>query len=167
MCNLHIMLRLCYDAAMMRRGLIPLFVLLVLVAGLAAEPALAAFELEPGTHQGADYLLISDGPRFELRIDNGASRLVLGTNEFTPQQLLQFVAALPEFLEGASRLSEGQSLALRQAGVSGYVALSATYGEPMNRFTLTFHAEAPSEVANVSAVQGLGLELMNMLLTQE
>lgn len=152
---------------MIRRGFLPLLALLTLVAGLAAEPALAAFEPEAGPDPALDYQLINGGPRFELRLENGDSRLVLGTNEFTPQQLLQFVAALPEFLEGAGKLSEGQSLVLRQSGVSGYVALSASYGEPMNRFTLTFHAEAPSDVASVTAVQGLGLELMNMLLTQE
>lgn len=160
------MRRLCYHEGMIRRRLVALLAFLVLVAGVGAEPVLAAYGPEPG-YDPYDYELVSDGPRFEFRLDDGDPRLVLGTNEFTPAQLLQFVAALPEFLEGASRLSEGQSLVLRQSGVTGYVALSAAYAEPMNRFTLTFHAEAPSDVASVTAVQGLGLELMNMLLTQE
>lgn len=144
-----------------------MFMLLVLVVGLAAEPALAALEPEPEADSKVYHQLISGSPRFELRLENGDTRLVLGTNVFTTQQLLQFVAALPEFLEGAARLNEGQTLALRQSGLSGYVALSAAYGEPLNRFTLTFQAEAPSDVANISAVRGLGLELINMLLTQE
>lgn len=153
---------------MVRRGIVPLLLLLVLVGGLAAEPALAALEPELQTEPAETFQLISGGPAFEFRIENGESPyLVLGVNEFTPQQLLQFVAALPEFLEGAARLEPGQTLALRQAGIQGYVALSAAHDEPMNRFTLTMMAEPPSDVANVAAVQGLGLELINMLLTQE
>lgn len=144
-------------------------VVFVLAVSFAADPALAALEKEPAAEpHGMDLTAVDGVPRFELRPDEqGGSLLVLGLNVFTPQQLVQFVTALPEFLEGAARLGEGQTLVLRQAGVHGYVALSADWAEPLNRFTLTFHAEAPAAVANVAAVQGMGLEFLSMLLTQE
>ena len=75
--------------------------------------------------------------------------------------------ALPIF-EGAAKLAEGQTLVLRQNGIQG--CRTAAVFEPERgsiRYTLTFQAEAPSSVAGVSAVQSLGFEIVNMLLTQE
>lgn len=144
--------------------------LLLLTAGLAVEPVHAALEvpedLAPLTGSGR----VTAMPQFELQVSgDGQSELVLGINTFTKQQLLQFANALPDFLEGAVNLSEGQTLVLRQAGISGYVALSAVYDAERAtiRYTLTFQAEAPASVANVAAVQGLGFEIVNMVLTRE
>ncbi len=150
--------------------LLPL--ILLFAAGLASEPALAAYEAEAPEAKSALQLQgrmqISGLPGFEFELQpDGEPLIVLGVNAFTPQQLLQFVVALPDFLEGASALTEGQSLVLRQFGEQGYVSLSAHYAEPMNRFTLTFQAEAPASVANVAAVRGLGFNLAEMLLTRE
>ncbi|SRR5690554_6326921 len=148
------------------RALLPL--LMFLAFGLAHEPALAAYEAaaEPGLH-AQSRLQLAGFPAFEFQQLDGEPLILLGANAFTPQQLLQFVMSLPEFIDEASRLVPGQALSLRQAGVEGYVALSAHYDEPMNRFTLTFLAEAPAHVASVAAVRGLGLNLADMLLTRE
>ena len=85
--------------------------LLLLTAGLAVEPVHAALEvpedLAPLTGSGR----VTAMPQFELQVSgDGQSELVLGINTFTKQQLLQFANALPDFLEGAVNLSEGQSL---------------------------------------------------------
>lgn len=153
---------------MVRRALIPL--LLMFTAGLAVEPVHAAFEVPEDLAPMVGTGRLTAMPQFELEISGeGETELVLGTNAFTPQQLLQFVTALPDFLEGAVKLSDGQTLVLRQAGIRGYVALAAVYDAERGtiRYTLTLQAEAPSSVANVSAVRGLGFEIVNMLLTRE
>lgn len=153
---------------MLRRGLMASLFLLTVT--WAVEPVHAALEVPEDLAPLAGTSLFSSLPRFELELSSeGDSQLVIGINAFTPQQLLQFVNALPDFLEGAAKLAEGQTLVLRQNGIQGYVALAAVF-EPERgsiRYTLTFQAEAPSSVAGVSAVQSLGFEIANMLLTQE
>lgn len=150
------------------RALAPLVMMLGVVLG--ETPSLAAYEavpeVEPLTY--ARQAEIAGFPGFEFRMVNESDvQIVLGANVFTPQQLLNFVVGLPEFLEGSAGLTEGQTLVLRQVGLYGYVALAADYDEPMNRFTLTFYAEPPASVSNVAAVRGLGMNLVEMLLTRE
>ncbi len=153
---------------MVRRLLVA--TLLMFTVGLAVEPVHAAFEVPEGLAPTIGSGRVTAMPQFELEISgDGESELVLGTNAFSPQQLLQFVSALPDFLEGAVNLSEGQTLVLRQAGIRGYVALAAVYDSERGtiRYTLTLQAEAPSSVSSMAAVQGLGFEIANMLLTRE
>ncbi len=136
------------------------------------QPSLAAIDLpvQPGTGQFVGDLQLDPAgavPRFRFEIQaDGEEHLVLGVNVFTPQQIVQFVVALSDFLESVKDLAAGQTLVLRQDGIYGYVALAASSDGESITFTLTLHAEAPRAVDGVEAVQFLGVELAEQLLTR-
>ena len=152
---------------MTARRLLPIF--LFLAAGLAHEPVLAAFDVSAApAAQAQSRIEVAGLPSFEFETQVGGEVFMkLGSNVFTPQQLLQFVAGVPEFIENAAALAVGQRLVLRQQGELGYVSLTAVREELGNRYTLTFQAEAPSDVASVASLRGLGMNLAEMVLTRE
>lgn len=138
------------------------FCWLVLLLVLTAV-ALAGPESGPGVNRFVDGL-----PDFEVRLHEGGEiRVNLGSNSFTPVQLLQLLLALPEFIEQSSGLADGDSLVLRQAGVTGYVSVTARQLATGVDYLLTFQAEPPASIAGVAALQGLGLELASAMLTLE
>ena len=144
-----------------------------LAAVMLLQPSLAAIDVpvQPAGAKAAGDLQLdpagSSVPRFRFEVQaDGEEHLVLGVNVFTSQQIVQFVVALSDFLESVSDLAAGQTLVLRQDGIYGYVALAASSDGESITFTLTLHAEAPRSVDGIEAVQFLGIELAEQLLTR-
>jgi|SRR5690625_1276108 len=136
----------------------------------AAVPALAGQvdELDAAVAGGRTGRFVEGIPAFEVRLlDDGEIRIDLGINSFTPRQLLQVFTALPEFISDSSDLAPGDSLVLRQDGVTGYLTLAAHKSAGDVDFVLTLQAEAPAGIADAAALHGFGLELASMMLTVE
>lgn len=138
---------------------------LLLCGLLPVAPAAAGRADVPAVTAGR---YVSGFPDFQVQLqDDGSFVVVLGTNSFTPGQLLELLGALPQFIEESAGLAPGGRLALRQAGVAGYLAVTASNSGSGVEYVLTLQAEPPAGIAGAAALQGLGLELASVVLTME
>lgn len=134
--------------------LVALFALLVLGWGVGAWSA-----------PRPDEQRFFPGLTFAVSEGESGPLFTLGANVFTGLQLSQFVAGVTQFLESARALEPGERVVLRQDGLSGYLALSATRAGAELAFTVTLHAEAPTPVVGEVAVRGLAVLLADQVLT--
>lgn len=150
------------------RLLLVMLLVQVAVAAVGQPPHLVPEpDLQPAEEQVRPRWPFTEGvPRFTVTGSEAEEsvKLTLGSNSFRPQQLINFVLSLGEFIEATAQLQAGQSLVLRQEGVTGYVAISAYHTGLDLMFMLTLQAEPPSQVAGVEAVHGLGVGLADQLL---